>query len=236
MGGAIGAGAAIDALGKGGGWDSETLEIGQLLGFGREPAKVLVFEDVVEREEPTHGDFRGRGLAVAVVLDPEAAVERARVDVADTGRPIGTAIGESGFAGNPGFDQRHGDLVRALSTDAVAVGVLATGEHAGMEADEGEPFGLPLRPAQAAKGRGPLRERGCGGGRGGHEQTGATRRGRDRSAQIASGTAVHGPAGVTIGKHPAARDSSQPLGQILTGLSASRAVVAAAAPALKPAG
>ena len=85
-----------------------------------------MFEDVVEREQPAHGDFRGRGLAVAVVLDPEGAIERAGVDVANTGRPIGTVIGEPGFAGNPGFDQGEGDLIRALATDAVAVGVLAT--------------------------------------------------------------------------------------------------------------
>ena len=97
---------------------------------------------------------------MAVVLDPEGAVERAGVDVADTGRPVGTAIGEPAFAGNPCFDQGDGDLVRALAADAVAVRVLATGEHARVEADQGQPFGLALRPAERVKGRGLLRERG----------------------------------------------------------------------------
>ena len=236
VGGAIGTGAAIDALGKGGDGELETLEIGQLLGFGGEPVEVLVFEDVVEGEQPAHGDLRGRGLAVAVVLDPKRAVERAGVDVADTGRPIGTAIGKPGFAGNPGFDQRHGDLVRALSADAVEVGVLATGEHAGVEADEGEPFGLPLRPAEAAKGRGPLRERGeRGGGCVVHGQAGPARRGRSRSAQTATSAAVHPVAGVTMAKTAPARDSSRRVAPVLTGVSVSWAPVAEAATTSRPA-
>ena len=119
-----------------------------------------MLEDVVQGEQPAHGGFRGPGFAMAVVLDPEGAIERAGVDVANAGRPIGTVIGEPGFAGNAGLDQGYGDLIRALSADAVAVGELATREDAGVEADQGEPFGLAVRPAEAPEDRGPLVERG----------------------------------------------------------------------------
>ena len=179
-----------------------------------------MFEDVVEREQPAHGDFRGRGLAVAVVLDPEGAIERAGVDVANTGRPIGTVIGEPGFAGNPGFDQGEGDLIRALATDAVAVGALATREHAGVEADQGEPFGLALRPAEVPQARGSLGESGKwgrGGGCGGHGQRRAARRGRSRSAQMATSAAVHVAAGMTMGTSTPAGDSSRRVVVVLTG-------------------
>ena len=155
-----------------------------------------MFEDAVEKKEPAHRDFRGRRFPVAVVLDPEGAVERAGVDVVDTGRPIGTAIGEPGSAGNACFDQGEGDLIRALAADAVTVGGLTTRKHAGVEADQGEPFGLALRPAEAAKVRRSLGK--SGSRRGGHGQSGAARRSRSPSARMTTGATVHVATGMTV--------------------------------------
>lgn len=110
-------GTAIDALGKDGEGDSVALEVGPFLGFGGEPVEVGVFEDVVKGEQPPHGEFRGCAPAMAVVLDPEGAVERAGTDVANARRPVAASVREPGFAGDPGFQKCPGESTRGCTSN-----------------------------------------------------------------------------------------------------------------------
>ena len=188
----VGEGTAIDAVGKDGEGDSEALEVGQLLGLRGEPVEVRVLEDVVEGEQPPYGDFRGRAPAMAVVLDPEGAVERTGANVANAGGPVAASVREPGFAGDPGLKKCPDESARGLFAEAVASLVLTPGEDAGVEADEGEPIGFALRPAEAAKGRGAFPEgRRCGGGgRDGHGAGRAVRSGRQRSVKIKRSSSI----------------------------------------------
>ena len=148
-----------------------------------------MLEDVVEGEQPAHGEFRGCAPAMAVVLDPEGAVERAGAGVANAGGPVAAPVRKPGFAGDAGLKKRPGESARGLFAEAVASLVLTPGEDPGVEADEGEPVGFALRPAEAAKSRGafPEGER-CGGdGRDGHRAGRAVRSGRRRSVKITTG-------------------------------------------------
>ena len=90
---------------------------------------------------------------------PEGAVERAGADMANAGRPVAASVREPGFAGDPGLKKCPGESARGLFAEAVASLVLAPREDAGVEADEDEPIGFPLRPAEAAKGRGAFPRR-----------------------------------------------------------------------------
>ena len=93
---------------------------------------------------------------MAVVLDPEGAVERPSADVANAGRPVSASARESDFASDSGVKKCPGKSARGLLAEGVARMVLTPDEDARVEAAEGEPVGFALRPAEAAKGRGGL--------------------------------------------------------------------------------
>ena len=185
-------GTAMEAVGKDGEGGAEALEVGQLLRLRGEPVQLRVLEDVVEGEQPAHGEFRGCAPAMAVVLDPEGAVEPAGADMANAGGPVAAPVREPGFAGDPGFKKCPDESARGLFAEAVASLVLTPGEDPGVEADEGEPIGFALRPAEAAKGLGvfPESKRYGGGGRDGHGAGRAVRSGRRRSVKIKRSSSI----------------------------------------------
>ena len=178
-----------DPLGNDGGGDPEALEVGQFFGLGGEPAALGVFEDVVEGEQPAHDKFRGCVPAMAVVLDPEGAVERSATDVADAGGPVAALVEAAGFADDARADEKADEACGRPVGHVVAGLVLGPDEDAGVEADEGEPVCLAVGPAEGAEGRGALGERGWRGG-GGHAHDGTAKRYRGQSANLATGAAV----------------------------------------------
>jgi len=103
---------------------------------------------------------------MAVVLDPEGAVERSAMDVADAGGPVAAPVEAPGFMQNTGTGEGADETGRWPIGDVVAGLVLGTDEDAGVEADEGEPVCLAVGPAEGAQGGGTLSERGWRGGGG----------------------------------------------------------------------
>ena len=180
---------AMEAVGKDGQRDSEALEVGQLFGFVGEPAELRTFEDVVEGEQPAHGEFRGCAPAMAVVLDPEGAVERSAMDLANAGGPVAASVEAPRLAGDASVHEGTHETGGRPGGHVVARLVLAPREDAGVKADEREPVCLAVGPAEAAKGRGafPEGERYGGGGRDRHGAGGAVRSDRKRSMKTTTG-------------------------------------------------
>ena len=112
--------------------------------------------DVIEAEKATEKDEGARGAAVSHERDVEGAVEGASVDVSDL---EGGAVNVA-FAGESGVDQAADQAVRGHPMTLVKIGVLPTGEDAGVVADEGEPGGVGGRETEFEEGLLPAGEMG----------------------------------------------------------------------------
>ena len=137
---------AVDSLGHDLAFDAERLEGGHLLGLGREPRQVRVFEDVVEREEPSHEYFRGSDPSSAPVPGAERPVDLASVNSAHAA--------EASEAGRVLLD---GHALRdKLADNAAHLLVVATqkgrslrpGEDSAVETGQRDPLGPAASPAE----------------------------------------------------------------------------------------
>lgn len=131
---ANGEGAGVRALRKRFGRHPEALEVGHFVRFGGEPGLLRMFQDVVEAEKPSDSDFGRSASAMAVIFDPEGAVEGAGVDVTDADRAGGAAAKTLSFVCPPGVHEGAYKTAGGLRADAVASLVLGAGKDSGVEA------------------------------------------------------------------------------------------------------
>ena len=122
-----------------------------LLVLGREPMEVGVFDDVIQRQEPTEIDGGIGESPVADVGNLQRPVDALVGDPADSRAVLGTDDGNGLFHGkSPG----HEALNEARRAEGVRVeigGVLSAGEHAAVEADHRDPLGVFLAPSERFK-------------------------------------------------------------------------------------
>ena len=105
-----------------------------------------MIEQVVERQQPPPEQGRRSEAALVRVLYAEGAVEGSPEDVTE---PLGSAsLREGMFPRDPRRRQALNEAARGVLVTDVSGSVLVSGEHPGVKAHQGKPFGVALRPSQ----------------------------------------------------------------------------------------
>lgn len=145
-------GAPEAALGEVGGRNAEARETGDLLLFRGEPREGGVLDDVVEGKQAAEKKVGGVNAPVADMLDVERPVEGARGDVAPLFARTSTVRSKGAFTRGRGLEKALHEAMSGGKAATLLEYELGAEEDATMEANEGEPGGLPPGPAERFEG------------------------------------------------------------------------------------
>ena len=120
--------------------------------LGREPMEVGVFDDVIQRQEPTDIEGRIGEAPVADVGNLQRPVDALVGDPADSRAVLETDDGNGLFHGKSPGDEALNEARRAEGVRVEISGVLSAGEHAAVEADHRDPLGVFLDSIRTVQG------------------------------------------------------------------------------------